>query len=129
MKLLNDFKKFAIKGNAIELAIGIIIGTAFNKIISSLVNDIIMPALGIFLGGINFSTLSLKFIFFKEIISISYGKFLQNIIDFFIIALSLFLVLKFLNNFKGKEPPKSPSNEEKLLTEIRDLLKEKKERE
>lgn len=67
MKLLNDFKKFAIKGNAIELAIGIIIGTAFNKIISSLVNDIIMPALGIFLGGINFSTLSLKFIFSKKL--------------------------------------------------------------
>ncbi len=132
--MLKEFKAFALKGNVLDLAIGVIIGGAFGKIVSSLVNDIIMPLLGIILGRINLT--NLKWVIrpavgedIKEL-AVMYGSFMQNILDFLIIALSIFLFTKLLTSFKKKEeakpaePPK-PSNEEVLLAEIRDLLKDK----
>lgn len=132
--MLKEFKAFALKGNILELAIGVIIGGAFGKIVTSLVNDIIMPLLGVILGRINLS--NLKWVIrpaegdITEL-ALSYGAFMQNIIDFLIIAISIFMFTKLLAAFKKKEevkeevkpePPK-PSKEEELLTEIRDLLK------
>lgn len=129
--MLQDFKKFALRGNVMDLAVGVIIGGAFGKIVTSLVNDIIMPVLGIILGRINLQ--HLKWIIRPAEgeaaeLSVLYGAFIQNIIDFLIIAFSIFLVIKLLEKFKKKEeekpaePPK-PTKEEELLTEIRDLLK------
>jgi len=129
--MLQDFKKFALRGNVLDLAVGVIIGGAFGKIVTSLVNDIIMPVLGIILGRINLK--HLKWIIRPAEgetaeLSVLYGAFIQNIIDFLIIAFSIFLVIKLLEKFKKKEeekpaePPK-PTKEEELLTEIRDLLK------
>jgi len=139
--MLNEFKKFALKGNVLDMAVGVIIGSAFGKIVSSLVSDIITPVLGILLGKINLSHLKLVIrpkVGETEELAILYGNFLQNIIDFLIISLSIFLFIKFLTSIKTKaetllkeekkeeekkeEPPK-PSKEEELLTEIRDLLK------
>jgi large conductance mechanosensitive channel len=129
--MLKEFKAFALKGNVLDLAIGVIIGGAFGKIVTSLVNDIIMPLLGILLGRINLS--NMKWIIReaegdKAELAVLYGAFLQNIVDFLIIAISIFLFTKLLSSFKKKEevkpvePPK-PSREVELLTEIRDLLK------
>lgn len=126
--MLKDFKKFAIKGNVIDLAVGVIIGTAFGKIVTSLVNDIVMPLIGILIGGVNFS--GLDYAFGKAIVK--YGAFIQTIIDFFIIAFSVFLFVRFFERFKTKDeqkPVPTLTNEEKLLTEIRDLLKTQQERE
>jgi len=126
--MLKDFKKFAIKGNVIDLAVGVIIGTAFGKIVTSLVNDIVMPLIGILIGGVNFS--GLDYAFGKAIVK--YGAFMQTIIDFFIIAFSVFLFVRFFERFKTKDeqkPVPTLTNEEKLLTEIRDLLKTQQERE
>ncbi|MGP1908907.1 large conductance mechanosensitive channel protein MscL [Metabacillus sp. JX24] len=126
--MLKDFKKFAIKGNVIDLAVGVIIGTAFGKIVTSLVNDIVMPLIGILIGGVNFS--GLDYSFGKAIVK--YGAFMQTIIDFFIIAFSVFLFVRFFERFKTKDeqkPVPTLTNEEKLLTEIRDLLKTQQERE
>lgn len=122
-----EFKKFAVKGNVIDLAIGVIIGGAFGKIVSSLVNDLLMPFLGLFMGGIDFSSLQIEI---GEAV-IKYGSFIQNIIDFLIISFSVFLFVKLINKAKKKEDEQSapaavPSKEEILLTEIRDLLKQKK---
>lgn len=122
-----EFKKFAVKGNVIDLAIGVIIGGAFGKIVSSLVNDLLMPFLGLFMGGIDFSSLQIEI---GEAV-IKYGSFIQNIIDFLIISFSIFLFVKLINKAKKKEDEESapaavPSKEEILLTEIRDLLKQKK---
>ncbi|WP_191560105.1 large-conductance mechanosensitive channel protein MscL [Metabacillus idriensis] len=120
--MLKDFKKFAIKGNVIDLAVGVIIGAAFGKIVTSLVNDIVMPVIGILLGGVNFTTL--EYHFGKAIVK--YGVFLQTILDFFIIAFSVFLFIRFFERFKRKDEQKpipTLTNEEKLLAEIRDLLK------
>lgn len=133
-KFLSDFKEFAMKGNVVDMAIGVIIGGAFGKIVSSLVDDIIMPVMGILTGGIDFKTLSYtipNFVQGGADVSLNYGMFLQNIIDFLIIAFSIFIALRVLMRFKKKkdEPEpvavSEPSNEEKLLSEIRDLLKEK----
>lgn len=129
--MLKEFKAFALKGNVLDLAVGVIIGGAFGKIVSSLVNDIIMPLLGIILGSVNLK--HLKWVIRPAVgeteeLALLYGSFMQNIIDFVIIAFSIFLFIKLLTSFKKKEavkpvePPK-PSNEEVLLTEIRDLLK------
>lgn len=120
-----EFKKFAMKGNVVDLAVGVIIGGAFGKIVTSLVNDMIMPVVGLFLGGLDFSGLQLTF--GKAVIK--YGSFIQNVVDFLIIATSVFLMVRFLNHFKKKEPPKPaadplPSTEAQLLIQIRDLLKE-----
>ncbi|HHV29503.1 large-conductance mechanosensitive channel protein MscL [Acetivibrio mesophilus] len=131
--MLKDFKKFALKGNVIDLAIGVIIGGAFGKIVSSLVDDIIMPLLGIILGRIDLTSLKLVIKPAAEDVaelSLKYGQFLQSVIDFLIIAFSIFFMMKLLFAFKKKEEEKpkapEPSKEELLLTEIRDLLKERK---
>lgn len=125
-KELSEFKAFIMKGNVLDLAVGVIIGGAFGKIVSSLVNDILMPLLGILLGGLDFSNLSIRI----HNAMIQYGLFIQNVIDFLIIAASVFLLIKVVNKFKPKKPevPVSVSKEVKLLEEIRDLLKEKKEK-
>jgi large conductance mechanosensitive channel len=120
----SEFKKFAMKGNVIDLAVGVVIGAAFGKIVSSLVADIIMPLVGLLLGGINFSSLS--FPVGDDVIK--YGLFIQSVVDFFIIAFSIFMVIRFLNRFKKKEEeaevvPEVDKKEE-LLSEIRDLLRE-----
>jgi large conductance mechanosensitive channel len=119
----SDFKKFALKGNVLDLAVGVVIGGAFGKIVSSLVADIIMPIVGLLLGGVDFSGLSITY--GKAVIN--YGIFLQTVVDFFIIAFSIFLFIRFISRFKKKE--KVTENEpvldtkEELLIEIRDLLK------
>ncbi len=133
MGFLKEFKGFAMKGNVVDMAVGIIIGSAFGKIVSSLVNDVVMPPLGMLIGGVDFTELQ---IVLKQAtaeapaVAIKYGAFINNIIDFIIVALAIFLVIKSMNNMKKKEEakpakPPEPSKEEKLLTEIRDLLKKK----
>ena len=133
--MLQEFKKFAMKGNVIDLAIGVIIGGAFGKIVTSLVNDIIMPLLGIVVGRIDLTSLKLVIRPASETLaelSIPYGQFLQTAVDFLIIAFSLFFVTRAIVRFQKKEeeksqappPPPEPSKEEQLLTEIRDLLRE-----
>ncbi|HSP00451.1 MAG TPA: large-conductance mechanosensitive channel protein MscL [Thioalkalivibrio sp.] len=133
MGMLKEFKEFAVKGNVMDMAVGIIIGVAFGKIVSSFVSDVIMPPLGLLIGGVDFSDLA---ILLKEAqgevaaVTVNYGLFIQSIIDFVIIAFAIFMVVKAINRLKRKEevapsPPPVPSNEEKLLTEIRDLLKQK----
>ncbi len=134
-KFLGEFKEFISKGNVVDLAVGVIIGSAFSKIVSSLVDNILMPLIGVILGGVDFSGLSITF----QGASIKYGLFIQNIVDFLIVAFCLFTVIKVMNSLdkkmkskiqkekeeeKNTEPKKS--NEEILLEEIRDLLKEKK---
>lgn len=131
--MLKEFKEFALKGNVIDLAIGVIIGGAFGKIVTSLVNDILMPAIGVLLGGINFK--DLKYVITPAggdiaEVAILYGAFIQSIVDFFIIAISIFLFIKLLSSRKNKKPevppaPPAPSQEVLLLEEIRDLLKSK----
>lgn len=131
-KFIEDFKAFALKGNVVDMAVGVIIGGAFGKIVSSLVNDIIMPLIGILIGGYNFSELSWKI----GEATVKYGSFLQSVVDFLIIALSIFAVLKLMmkliNLRKHEEEEKADEEEEKksdellLLEEIRDLLKDSK---
>jgi large conductance mechanosensitive channel len=120
----NDFKKFAMKGNVIDLAVGVIIGGAFGKIVTSLVNDMIMPIIGLLLGGINFANLQFKF---GEAV-IKYGAFIQTVVDFFIIAFSLFLFIRLFQKLRHKEEEKPAASvltkEQELLVEIRDLLKQ-----
>jgi large conductance mechanosensitive channel len=122
-----EFKKFALKGNVIDLAVGVIIGAAFSKIVSSLVDHILMPLVGLLLGGFDFTKLTFTY----QKATIKYGQFIQNIVDFFIIAFSIFLFVKFLQRFKRKEEVKEElkivTNEEKLLSEIRDILKEQQQ--
>jgi large conductance mechanosensitive channel len=124
---INEFKEFAMKGSVMDMAIGVIIGGAFGKIVTSLVDDLIMPILGIFTGGVNFA--DLKYVMTEDN-AIAYGAFIQNIIDFLLIALSIFIVIKLIN--KARRPkeeeeaaPEEPAEDVKLLGEIRDLLKEK----
>jgi len=115
----NDFKAFAIKGNVIDLAVGVVIGTAFGKIVTSLVTDLIMPLFSYFVLGIDFSKWAYR--------GIEYGKFIQTIVDFFIISFSIFLVIRFISKFKKKEEiqenPVKIDPQEELLKEIRDILK------
>jgi len=136
MGMLQEFKEFTMKGNVVDMAVGVIIGGAFGKIVSSLVADVIMPPIGVLLGGVDFSDLSVTI---KEAsknaagvdvpaVVISYGKFIQTVVDFTIIAAAIFFLIKALNSFKKKaeeapSAPPAPSNEEILLAEIRDLLK------
>ena len=131
MVMWKEFKEFAMKGNVIDLAIGVLIGTAFNKIVTSLVNDIIMPVIGIIIGGVDFSDLSLTY----HDANILYGSFLQSVVDFLIIGFSLFLAVKLMNkirDMKSKQEKEEKKNlaptltkEEELLMEIRDLLRER----
>ncbi|HNQ12188.1 MAG TPA: large-conductance mechanosensitive channel protein MscL [Bacteroidia bacterium] len=131
MGFIKEFKDFAMRGNVMDMAIGIIIGGAFGKIVSSLVSDVIMPPIGLAVGGVNFSELKTTLREASEgveAVTINYGTFLQTTFDFVIIALAIFMVIKAMNNMKKKEEeapaaPPEPSKEEKLLTEIRDLLK------
>lgn len=127
-KFLNEFKEFAVKGNVIDMAVGVVIGGAFSKIVTSLVNDIIMPTVGLLIGKIDFTGLSIG----GGEKPIMYGMFLQNVVDFLIIALCIFTVIKFINRFKKEKPveeaaPAEPefTCDQELLMEIRDLLKEK----
>lgn len=132
--MLQEFKKFIMRGNVVDLAVGVIIGGAFGKIVSSLVNDLIMPLLGLILGKVNFA--DLKYVITPATenvaeVALKYGAFLQSVIDFLIIALSIFLMIKLLSSFKKKKEEETvavpePSKEEVLLAEIRDLLKDKK---
>jgi large conductance mechanosensitive channel len=134
MSVLKDFKEFAMRGNVIDLAVAVIIGGAFGKIVSSFVNDILMPPLGLLLGNVDFKDLKLVMKEGSEAVppvTWNYGMFIQNIIDFVIIAFVIFMAIRTITRMqqlKAKEPepepaPPEPSNEEKLLTEIRDLLK------
>ena len=124
MSLIKEFKEFAFKGNVLDMAVGVIIGTAFGKIVTSLVNDIIMPLCSLLLNNIKFTDLK---IMLKGDSAVMIGNFIQSFVDFVIIALSIFMFVKMINSFKKKEEakpeePKGPTSEE-LLTEIRDLLK------
>jgi large conductance mechanosensitive channel len=124
MSLLKEFRDFAIKGNVVDLAVGVIIGAAFGKIVSSLVEDIVMPGIGVLIGGFDFKTLAVQIGSAK----ITYGKFLQTCVDFLIIAASIFVAVKFIHRFRRKaeeQPAASPPRQEKLLEEIRDLLKQR----
>lgn len=144
MGMLKEFKEFAVKGNVLDLAVAVIIGAAFGKIITSFVNDILMPPLGLLLGNRDFSNLR---VILKqgqlavtegeqivvpaiEEVSIRYGQFINNILDFLIVAAAIFMVIRAFNSMKRKEQakpaaPPAPSNEEVLLTQIRDILKDK----
>lgn len=127
---LKEFKEFAVKGNVLDMAVGVIIGGAFGKIVTSLVNDIIMPVISLLIGKVNFENLKFtKQLGEMGVLEIPYGSFIQNLVNFVIIAFSIFLIVKGLNSLNKKEEevkeePKK-SNEEVLLTEIRDLLKDK----
>lgn len=140
-KFLSDFKEFALKGNVIDMAVGVIVGGAFGKIVSSLVNDIMMPVITLITGNPGYA--NLKYVVREatpaadgvaaaEEVAINYGMFIQNIVDFFIIAISIFVALRLAMKLKKKEAepapeaPAPPTKEEELLTEIRDLLKEQK---
>jgi large conductance mechanosensitive channel len=138
MSMIKEFKEFAMRGSVVDLAVGIVIGGAFGKIVSSFVNDILMPPLGVLIGGVDFSELSIKIkdavmtdgVETAAAVSINYGSFIQTLVDFIIIAFAIFLVVKAMNSMKKKNTevapapaPPAPTNEEKLLAEIRDLLK------
>jgi large conductance mechanosensitive channel len=126
MGLLKEFRDFAMRGNVVDLAVGVIIGGAFGTIVDSLVGDILMPIIGVLSGGIDFSGLSVK----VGEATLAYGKFIQAIISFTIVAFALFSVIKAMNSLKRKEEDApaaaGPAPEEKLLTEIRDILKSQK---
>ena len=124
MSMLQEFKSFAMKGNVVDLAVAVIIGGAFGKIVGSLVSDIVMPLVGVLLGGVNFTGLAVK----VGTASVQYGKFLQTCVDFLIIAWAIFIAVKLINRLKREAPkeeaaPAAPPREEVLLEEIRDLLK------
>jgi len=123
MSIVREFREFAVKGNVMDLAVGVIIGAAFGKIVSSLVGDVVMPAIGVLMGGLDFSGLALKI----GSATLNYGKFLQTCLDFLIIAWAVFLVVKLVNRVKREEEkpatPAEPPRQEALLEEIRDLLK------
>jgi large conductance mechanosensitive channel len=141
MAILKEFKEFAVKGNVVDMAVGIIVGGAFGKIVSSFVNDVVMPPIGLLIGGVDFKDLQLVIqesvtegdAVIQELVAIRYGSFIQTIIDFTIIAFVIFLAIKGINHLKRQEEakpaapptPPAPSNEEKLLMEIRDALKKK----
>jgi len=131
MSVIQEFKAFAIKGNVVDMAVGVIIGTAFGKIVSSFVTDVVMPPIGVLIGGVDFSKLSFKLLSATETapaVFIGYGKFIQTMVDFTIIAAVIFMAIKAINSMKKeaeKVPgtPAAPPAQEVLLTEIRDLLK------
>ncbi len=132
--MLKEFKEFAMKGNVVDLAVAVVIGGAFGKIVTSFVNDVIMPPIGILMGGVDFSELK---VILKaateeaEAVTLNYGAFINTLVDFIIVAFAIFMVIKGLNSMKKKKeaapppPPPGPTKEETLLTEIRDLLAKK----
>jgi len=137
MSIIKEFREFAVKGNMVDMAVGIIIGAAFGKIVSSLVNDVIMPPLGLLIGGVDFTDLKvmLKAASIDQAgnavsaVTLNYGTFVQTFVDFLIVAFAIFMVVKVINQLKKKQEaapppaPPAPTKEEQLLTEIRDLLK------
>jgi len=131
MSMLTEFKQFAMKGNVVDLAVAVILGGAFGKIVSSLVADVIMPPIGMILGGVNFKTLALVLKAAEgktAAVTLNYGNFIQAVVDFTIIAFAIFMAIKAMNALKHKEeaaPPPGPTKEEVLLTEIRDALRAK----
>ncbi|WP_411728457.1 large-conductance mechanosensitive channel protein MscL [Methyloglobulus sp.] len=130
MSMLKEFKEFAIQGNMIDMAVGIIVGAAFGKIVSSFVADVVMPPIGVMVGGVDFTKLAVTL---KEAagdvpaVTLNYGNFIQTLVDFTIVAFAIFMVIKLINKLKKAEAaaPPEPTKEELLLTEIRDLLKSK----
>ena len=130
MSVMNEFKKFAMRGHVVDLAVGIIIGGAFGKIVSSVVADVIMPPVGLLVGGVNFTSLAitLKAAAGKApAVTLNYGNFLQAVFDFLIVAFAVFLLVKAINTLQKKEEaaPAAPSKQEVLLEEIRDILRQK----
>lgn len=131
MGMMKEFKEFAMRGNVVDMAVGIVIGAAFGKIVKSLVSDVIMPPIGVLLGDVDFSKMGIvvkEATEAAEAVMIKYGLFINTIIEFIIIAFAIFMVIKGMNKMKKKEeekpaPPPAPSKEEVLLSEIRDLLK------
>jgi large conductance mechanosensitive channel len=133
MKMMAEFKAFAMRGNVIDMAVGIVIGGAFGKIVSSFVADVIMPPIGLLMGRVNFTDLAItlqKANGTVAAVTLNYGKFIQTLLDFTIVAFAIFMVVKGMNSLKKKEAaappaPAAPSKEEVLLAEIRDILKQK----
>ena len=131
MKMIQEFKAFAVRGNVVDMAVGIIIGAAFGKIVTSAVADIVMPPLGILIGGVDFSDLAITLMAGTDVapaVVLGYGRFIQALLDFAVVAFAVFLLVKGINVLKRKEAeapsaPPTPSKEELLLAEIRDLLK------
>ena len=131
MSILSEFKAFAVKGNVVDMAVGIIIGAAFSKIVSSFVADLVMPPLGVVIGGVDFTDLAIVLQAAQgdaEAVTLSYGKFLQTVFDFTIVAFAIFLAVRAINRLKREEEakpeqPKTPTEDQQLLREIRDLLK------
>lgn len=126
MGLIKEFKEFAVRGNVVDMAVGVIIGGAFVKIVTSLVEDMIMPLIGVVIGGVDFTSLVLS----VRGVDVAYGNFIQQVFNFLVIAFSIFIVIKGINSMKKKEEAvelvlPEPTKEEVLLTEIRDLLKQK----
>jgi len=132
MGMMSEFKEFAMRGNVVDMAVGIVIGAAFGKIVAAFVDGVLMPPLGLAIGGVDFSSLAVTLkaaTDAQEAVTLNYGSFVQTVVDFAIIAFAIFLVIKAMNSMKKKEEkapekPAEPSKEEKLLTEIRDLLKQ-----
>ena len=133
MSVVKEFREFAVKGNVVDLAVGIIIGAAFGKIVSSFVSDVITPPLGYLIGGVDFTKLAVTLPAIqegKEAVTVRYGVFLQSIFDFVIVAFAFFIAVKAINRLKRKEAvapstPPTPTKQEQLLEEIRDLLKQR----
>lgn len=133
MSLISEFKSFAVRGNVVDLAVGLVVGSAFGKIVSSLVANIISPPLGLLVGGVDFSNLKVTLreaVGDTAAVTLDYGVFIQTVLDFVIIAFAIFLVVKAINSLKRKEAeapsaPPAPSRQEVLLTEIRDALRER----
>jgi large conductance mechanosensitive channel len=131
MSMMSEFKKFAMRGNVVDMAVGIVIGGAFGKIVSSFVNDVLMPPIGMLMGGVDFKDLAVVLKAATEdvaAVTINYGTFIQTVLDFVIIAFAIFMVIRAMNSMKKKEEeappaPAKPSAEVELLTEIRDSLK------
>ena len=130
MSFMKEFREFAMRGNVVDMAVGVIIGGAFGKIVSSLVSDVMMPILGILTGGVDFKDLKITLaqaVGDTPAVTLNYGLFIQNVFDFIIVAFAIFMMIKALNKLKKEAPkeeaPAEPSAEEKLLTEIHDLLK------
>jgi large conductance mechanosensitive channel len=136
MSIVSEFKAFAVKGNVVDMAVGIIIGAAFGKIVSSFVGDVVMPPLGVLIGGVDFSDLAIVLKAAEgdaAAVTLAYGKFIQSIIDFLIVAFAIFMGIKVLNKLKREEQaapvePPAPTKEQELLSEIRDLLKNQQSR-
>ncbi len=135
MSMMKEFKEFAMRGNVVDMAVGIIIGAAFGKIVSSFVNDLIMPPLGVMIGGVDFSNLGVTLQEASgdvEAVTLNYGVFIQTVIDFTIVAFAVFLAIRVMNSMKKPvedevEAPEEPPKQEVLLEEIRDLLKQRSE--